>query len=116
VDLAVKLAFITLYDLHHESEERWNGGRLTRLAADTRENGAALSRLRGAASADGFRLEAPGEVLLPAGIFTGDSLWDPAILSTPARRAQRRASGTGHGPRSTVKRPAPPWPCTSTGS
>ena len=47
VDLTVKLAFITLYDLHHESEERWNGGRLTRLAAHTRENGAALSRLRG---------------------------------------------------------------------
>jgi hypothetical protein len=81
VDLAVRLAFITLYDLHHESEERWNGGRLTRLAAHTRENGAALSRLRGAAADDGFRLEAPGEVLLPAGIFTSDSLWNPAILA-----------------------------------
>lgn len=81
VDLTVKLAFITLYDLHHESEERWNGGRLTRLAAHTRENGAALSRLRGAAGHDGFRLEAPGEVLLPVGIFTSDSLWNPAILT-----------------------------------
>jgi hypothetical protein len=54
---------------------------LTRLAAHTRENGAALSRLRGTAGHDGFRLEAPDEVLLPAGIFTSDSLWNSAILA-----------------------------------
>ena len=41
VELTVRLAFITLYDLRHESEEHWNGGRLTRLAAHTRENGTA---------------------------------------------------------------------------
>ena len=81
VDLTVKLAFITLYDLHHESEERWKGGRLTRLAAHTRENGTALSRLRGAAGSDGFRLETPDAVLLPAWIFTSDSLWNPAVLA-----------------------------------
>jgi hypothetical protein len=80
VHLAVKLGFITLYDLDHESEERWSGGRLIRLAASTRENGASYPPLRGAASADAFRLEAPGEMVLPAGIFTSDSLWNPAIL------------------------------------
>jgi Domain of unknown function (DUF6134) len=91
VDLTVKLAFITLYDLHHESEERWKGGRLTRLAAHTRENATAVSRLRGAAGHDGFRLEAPDDVLLPAGIFTSDSLWNPAIL------AQRKLLDTHSG-------------------
>jgi Domain of unknown function (DUF6134) len=91
VDLTVKLAFITLYDLHHESEERWKGGRLARLVTDTRENGAALSRLRGAAAHDGFRLETPDDVLLPAGIFTSDSLWNPAIL------AQRKLLDTHSG-------------------
>jgi hypothetical protein len=81
VNLAVRLAFVTLYELHHEGEERWSGGRLTRLTASTRENGAAPLRLRGAARHDGFRLEAPAEVVLPAGIFTSDSLWNRAVLS-----------------------------------
>jgi hypothetical protein len=81
VDLAVKLAFITVYDLQHESEERWSDGRLTRLAATTRENGGVHSTLRGAASGDAFRLEVPAEMLLPAEIFTSDSLWNPAILA-----------------------------------
>ena len=81
VDLTVKLAFITLYDLHHESEERWNGARLTRVSAHTRENGAAPLRLQGAAADDGFRLEAPGPAPSPSGIFTTDSLWNPAILA-----------------------------------
>jgi hypothetical protein len=80
VDLTVKLAFITPYDLHHESEERWSGARLTRMSTHTRENGAASLRLQGAAADDSFRLEAPGRALLSPGIFTTDSLWNPAIL------------------------------------
>jgi hypothetical protein len=81
VALTVKLGFITLYDLDHESEERWCRGKLTRLSATTRENGGAPLRLRGAAGDSGFRLEAPGEALLPDEIFTSDSLWNRAILT-----------------------------------
>jgi hypothetical protein len=79
--LTVRLGFITLYDLDHESEEHWCRGRLTRLSATTRENGGAPLRLRGAAGDSGFRLEVPGEALLPDEIFTSDSLWNRAILA-----------------------------------
>ena len=37
IDLTVKVAFFTVLDLHHQSEELWQGGRLIRMRSTTRD-------------------------------------------------------------------------------
>ncbi|MDX1434317.1 MAG: DUF6134 family protein [Gammaproteobacteria bacterium] len=80
VSLTVKLAFITLLDLNHESVEIWRGNRLRRLDSTTRE-GSETFEVHGEAVDEGFRVESEdGIVTAAAGIMTTNTVWDACIL------------------------------------
>jgi len=80
IQLAVKVAFITLFAYRHRSAETWRDGRLTTLESETLEHGETL-RVQGAATAAGFRVVSKGgPFIAPAATLTSNSLWTPAVL------------------------------------
>ena len=80
IELKVKLAFITLLDLRHESEELWQGGRLVELRSSTNDGGDVFEVVA-EATLDGIRVRSPaGSIIAPPGIHTSNGLWDVAAL------------------------------------
>lgn len=80
ISLKVKLGFITLLDLNHESEELWNSSRLMRLDSTTTE-GSETFEVHGEAVDDGFRVESEGGIVTVArSTLTTNTLWDRCIL------------------------------------
>lgn len=80
ISITVKLAFITLLDLRHESEEHWESARLIRLDSTTHEDKETF-KVQGEATEDGFRVRSEGGIEnVGSGIMTTNTLWDPCIL------------------------------------
>ncbi|KAA2212770.1 DUF6134 family protein [Teichococcus oryzae] len=82
VALEVKLLSFTVFRMHHEYAERWQGDRLVGFAARTLRDGQE-SRLEMAATAEGLRGAGPaGPVALPAAVAPL-SWWEPRHLARP---------------------------------
>jgi len=80
INLLVKLAFFTLFEFSHRSEETWRDGRLMSLKSDTVEHGENL-HVEGAATPVGFRVVSKGgPFIASAATLTSNSLWTPAVL------------------------------------
>jgi Family of unknown function (DUF6134) len=80
LELRVKLAFITLVDLRHESRELWQAGRLMELASVTND-GDDLFEVTAAATKDGIRVESEsGPIIAPPHIRTSNTIWDPRCM------------------------------------
>ena len=75
LDLTVKLAFITLLDLRHESEELWQDGRLVELRSTTRD-GSDRFEVSAVAVAEGIRCDSPaGTIFAPPDMRTSNGIW-----------------------------------------
>jgi hypothetical protein len=75
LDLPVKLAFITLFDLRHQSEELWQDGRLVELRSAT-QDGADHFEVSAEAVADGIRCDSPaGTIYTPPEMYTSNGIW-----------------------------------------
>lgn len=69
IDLEVKLAFVTLFSYSHRNHEVWKDGRLIAIDTETDDDGDSYF-LRGAADAEGFRVETrDGVKILPADVL-----------------------------------------------
>ena len=80
LELKVKLAFITLIDMHHESRELWQDGRLIELESMTDEDGNMFA-VTAAATDDGIRVRSEdGLIVAPPQIHTSNSIWDIATM------------------------------------
>lgn len=80
IHLLVKVAFFTLFEFSHRSEETWRDGRLMSLASETVEHGETL-QVQGAATPEGFRVVSKGgPFVASAATLTSNSLWTPAVL------------------------------------
>jgi len=80
LELKVKLAFITLIDMRHESRELWQDGRLIELESWTDEDGN-MFEVTAAATDDGIRVRSEdGLIVAPPQIHTSNSIWDVATL------------------------------------
>ena len=80
IDLTVKVAFFTVLDLHHQSEELWQGGRLTRMRSTTRDG---KDRFEVAADAgpEGIRCISPaGTIIMPPETYTSNGIWGVGAL------------------------------------
>ncbi len=76
IDLAVKLAFVTVFRYTHQNHEIWKDGRLVSIETETNDNGDEYS-LTGRASDQGFVVEGhAGKKTLPADIIP-TSYWHP---------------------------------------
>lgn len=82
IELKVKLAFITLLDLKHESEEAWQAGRLAELKSRTNDGGDVFE-VSGEATSAGFRVRGPaGSITAPSNVHTSNGLWNVAALES----------------------------------
>ena len=80
IHLLVKLAFLTVYEFSHRSEETWRAGLLMSLNSETVEHGETL-HVEGAATSQGFRVVSKGgPFIASAATLTSNSLWTPAVL------------------------------------
>ena len=80
LELKVKLAFITLIDMHHESRELWRDRRLIELKSVTDEDGNVFE-VAAAATDDGIRVRSEdGLIVAPPQIHTSNSIWDVATM------------------------------------
>ncbi|HSG90483.1 MAG TPA: DUF6134 family protein [Pseudomonadales bacterium] len=78
-DFAYKLAFVTLFRYRHEARERWEGGCMVRLDAETTENGDAVT-VAGRAMATGFSLSRPDDgATYDLDCAWGFAYWDPQL-------------------------------------
>lgn len=76
IELAVKLAFVTVFRYTHQNHEVWKDGRLVSIETQTNDNGDEY-RLTGRATEEGFAIEGhAGSRTLPAGIIP-TSYWHP---------------------------------------
>ena len=79
IDLAVKLAFVTVYRYTHQSHEVWKDGRLVSIDTKTDDNGDAY-RLTGRATEKGFEVQGhAGNITMPADIIP-TSYWHPETV------------------------------------
>lgn len=80
IHLLVKVAFFTVYEFSHRSQETWRAGRLMSLNSETVEHGETL-HVEGAATPQGFRVVSKGgPFIASAATLTSNSLWTPAVL------------------------------------
>lgn len=80
IRLLVKVAFFTVFEFSHRSEETWRAGQLMSLNSKTVEHGETL-RVQGAATPEGFRVVSKGgPFIASAATLTSNSLWTPAVL------------------------------------
>jgi hypothetical protein len=81
LDLKVKLGFITLFDLRHQSEELWQDGRLVELRSTT-QDGKDRFEVSAEAVADGIRCNSPaGTIFAPPGTHTSNGIWSVETMS-----------------------------------
>lgn len=77
-DVAVKMAFITVYRFEHTGSEEWSGSRLVSLHSVTNDDGT-RHRLDVTAAADGLRVAADGKAERADPGIVPASLWNPAL-------------------------------------
>ena len=79
IHLLAKVAFLTVFEFNHRSEETWRAGQLVSLS-ETLEHGETL-QVQGAATPQGFRVVSKGgPFIAPAATLTSNSLWTSAVL------------------------------------
>ncbi|MFO1070189.1 MAG: DUF6134 family protein [Geminicoccaceae bacterium] len=91
IDLAVKLAFVTLYSYRHRNREQWSGDRLVGFASETDDNG---EPFRVEARAEGERIAvngAAGTVEAPLG--TAPTTWWSRRFVEPGRWIDTQKGG-----------------------
>jgi hypothetical protein len=80
IQLAMKVAFFTVFAFSHCSEETWREGHLMGLKSTTIEHGETLS-VEGTQTPDGFRVVSQGgPFIAPTATLTSNSLWTPAVM------------------------------------
>jgi hypothetical protein len=80
LELKVKLAFITLIDMRHESRELWQDGRLIELESVTDEDGDVFE-VAAAATENGIRVQSEsGTIVAPPDSRTSNAIWDVATM------------------------------------
>lgn len=80
LELKLKLAFITLIDMRHESRELWRDGRLVELRSVTDEDGEVFE-VTAAATGQGIRVRSEaGLIVAPPQIHTSNSIWDVTTM------------------------------------
>lgn len=79
-DVAVKLAFITVYNFEHEGHEVWQGGRLVSYESRTDDDGTDKS-LRARAAGEGLAVDGSAvKRTAPVSVIPG-SLWNRATVT-----------------------------------
>lgn len=78
-DIAVKMAFITLYRFRHDAHETWRGGRLVGLKSETDDDGTEHSLVVTAAG-DGLQVVGDGDRRRVPKTIIPASLWNPDIV------------------------------------
>ncbi len=78
-DVAVKMAFITVYRFKHVDNEVWRGGRLVRIESKTNDDGTD-KWLRGAWDGKGLEIQGSAKKFLAAPSIIPASLWNPKIV------------------------------------
>ena len=80
LELKVKLAFITLLDLRHESRELWQDDRLMELASLTHDDGDVFE-VAATATADGIRVESESDSIVASpDSRTSNTIWNPDCM------------------------------------
>ncbi len=80
VEMAVGLAFVTVWRYRHEAREVWRHGRLAELETETDDDGS-LHRVRGSALNDRFKIwSTEGDVSAPPDVMTSNDLWTMQVL------------------------------------
>ena len=78
--LKVKLAFITLVDMRHDSEERWRDGRLVALRSRTTDGGDAYE-VDAKVERAGLRIQSQaGETIAPPDVGSSNAFWHVGTL------------------------------------
>lgn len=75
----VRFLGLAVYRYRHEARERWRGGCLVALQANTDDNGTRLS-VQGGADEGSFRLSAPRDGATRSGCIAAYAYWDRARL------------------------------------
>lgn len=84
MELAVKLAFITVFRFRQEARELWQGGRLVRSDVVTDDDGR-VTHVEVRPTGDELTVEGPrGIYRVPAGTMTDLGFWNPAIINARA--------------------------------
>jgi Domain of unknown function (DUF6134) len=78
-EVAVKLAFITLYRFEHQGHEVWKDGRLVRIDSRTNDDGTDKS-LHGALNGKGLEIEGSARKYVAEPTILPASLWNPDIV------------------------------------
>jgi Family of unknown function (DUF6134) len=80
LELKVKLMFVTLLNLQHESRELWQDGRLIELASVTDDDGD-IFEVVATATGDGIRVESESDsIVAPPYSRTSNTIWDPDCM------------------------------------
>jgi hypothetical protein len=80
LELKVKLVFITLIDMRHDSRELWQDGRLIELESMTDEDGNMFA-VTAAATEHGIRVRSEdGSIVAPPRSHTSNSIWDVTTM------------------------------------
>jgi hypothetical protein len=80
IHLKIKIAFFTVFEFSHRSEETWCDGQLMSLKSKTVEHGETLV-VDGEQTPDGFRVVSKGgQFIAPTATLTSNSLWTPAVM------------------------------------
>jgi hypothetical protein len=97
IDMAVKIAFVTVFRYTHRARETWEGGRLTGLDATTDDNGT-RTQVRAQATAQGLAVTgsggsyvAPADTM-PASYWNRDKLDRTALLDAQSGKLAKVAS------------------------
>jgi hypothetical protein len=117
VDVAVRLFGLTVYRYSLNAQERWQGGRLERLVADTDNNGG-RSAVRASRDGDALAVEGTRFSGRVVGNPATTSYWSPAFLEREIwidledgrpRRVTTQRLGTGRFPAGTGSVEAARW-------
>lgn len=78
-DIAVKMAFITVYRFEHSGKEEWRNGQLVQIESKTNDDGTD-KWLKGAANGKGLEIDGSAKKYLAEPTIIPASLWNPKIV------------------------------------
>jgi hypothetical protein len=80
LNLKVKLAFLTLLDMSHQSRELWRGGELKSMTSVTDDDGEVF-KVDADADGEGIRVQSEsGSIVAPPMSRTSNSIWDITMM------------------------------------
>jgi hypothetical protein len=78
-EVAVKLAFVTLYRFEHDGHEIWRNGQLVQIDSKTDDDGTDKS-LHGALGSKGLQIDGSAQKFVAPQTIVPASLWNPEIV------------------------------------